>query len=56
MLQYFDKSIVDEETVLTDADFAAASRLAWDFSESVVNDSAMYRPGRFEGDIGESSE
>lgn len=50
-LQYFDPSIPEQETVLTDYDFERIGTLQ-DNDHWFVNDSAMYNPLKFEGDIG----
>ncbi|KAE9556216.1 hypothetical protein FO519_000555 [Halicephalobus sp. NKZ332] len=50
--ELFDKSIPDEETHLTDMDFLAARTFTDPgMFHGKVNDSAMYRKDRFEGDI-----
>ncbi|EPB78087.1 shTK domain protein [Ancylostoma ceylanicum] len=49
-MQYFDKSLPDEETLLTVVDFHRARALN-DFGNEHVNDTAMYSANRFEGDI-----
>uniref|UniRef100_A0A1I7ZIA6 Metalloendopeptidase n=1 Tax=Steinernema glaseri TaxID=37863 RepID=A0A1I7ZIA6_9BILA len=48
--KFFDKSIPDEETFLSDDDFRAA-RVARATVTDEVDDSSMYNPNRFEGDI-----
>ncbi|KAK0396530.1 hypothetical protein QR680_001754 [Steinernema hermaphroditum] len=48
--QFFDKSLPDEETFLSDDDFRAA-RVARSPDADVVDDFSMYNPNRFEGDI-----
>ena len=49
--QFFDPSIPEQETVLTDYDFNMIGHFR-DNDQWFVNDSAMYNPLRFEGDIG----
>uniref|UniRef100_A0A0N5AIE8 Metalloendopeptidase n=1 Tax=Syphacia muris TaxID=451379 RepID=A0A0N5AIE8_9BILA len=51
-IKYFDKSIPDYETHLTAKDFQRA-RMQRDYvpSKTRIDDSSMYNPDRFEGDI-----
>ncbi|CAI2358179.1 unnamed protein product [Caenorhabditis sp. 36 PRJEB53466] len=50
---FFDPSIPEQETLLTDYDFDMINTLR-DQDQWFVNDSAMYNPLRFEGDIANS--
>ncbi len=50
-MQYFDKSLPDEETHLTQWDFVMA-RSFHDQADRIVDDTSMYNRYRFEGDIG----
>uniref|UniRef100_A0AC34FMW1 Metalloendopeptidase n=1 Tax=Panagrolaimus sp. ES5 TaxID=591445 RepID=A0AC34FMW1_9BILA len=47
---YYDKSLPDEETLLTEEDFRSG-RILRDTVDNVIDDSAMYNSNRFEGDI-----
>ncbi|EFO98148.1 CRE-NAS-13 protein [Caenorhabditis remanei] len=51
--RFFDPSIPEQETVLTDYDFNMIGHFR-DNDQWFVNDSAMYNPLRFEGDIANS--
>ncbi|ULT84452.1 hypothetical protein L5515_019100 [Caenorhabditis briggsae] len=51
--RFFDPSIPEQETILTDYDFNMIGHFR-DNDQWFVNDSAMYNPLRFEGDIANS--
>ncbi|TMS36170.1 hypothetical protein L596_003405 [Steinernema carpocapsae] len=48
--KFFDKTLPDKETFLSDSDFHAA-RVSRSTTDDFVDDSSMYNPNRFEGDI-----
>lgn len=52
-LQYIDRTVPEAETHLEEADFRAGRIRRQAAEDEPVDDSAMYNPTRFEGDIGE---
>lgn len=52
--QYFDRSIPEFETTLTDEDFQRARLVAqdsMDYNDIMLDTESMYAPDKFEGDI-----